>query len=48
MKKGILVYHNNFERGIVENVSPSGSIISVRFKNFGYKAVLSSTLEIIR
>ena len=48
MKKGTLVSHNNFERGIVENISPSGSVITVRFKHYGYKAVLSSSLNILR
>lgn len=48
MEKGILVYHKNFERGIVEKLSPSGFIISVRFKHFGFKTVLNSTLTIIK
>ena len=48
MKIGELVNHNNFERGIIEYISPIKSIIVVRFKHYGYKSVLSSTLTILK
>jgi len=48
MKKGSLVYHKEFGRGIVERKSPSASLIEVRFKHFVNTIVLSSSLKTLR
>ena len=45
--KGKLVFHKELGRGIVENVSPSGSLITVRFKHFIEQVVLSGTLQVL-
>ena len=44
---GKLVFHKELGRGIVEKVSPSKSLVQVRFKHAGKEIVLSSTLQIL-
>jgi len=44
MKKGQLVFHREFGRGLVVKKSPSGSIVQTRFKHFGLQTTLSSDL----
>ena len=48
MKVGVLVFSKNFERGIVERISPSGFLVSVKFKNYGLQTVLSGSLTVIK
>jgi hypothetical protein len=45
--KGKLVFHKELGRGIVENVSPSRSLITVRFKHYAEQVVLSGTLQVL-
>jgi len=47
MDKGSLVYSQDFGCGIIEKISPSKSLIEVRFEDFPQKVVLSSTLELV-
>jgi hypothetical protein len=44
---GKLVFHKELGRGIVEKISPSKSLIEVRFKHAGKEVVLNSTLQIL-
>ncbi len=44
---GKLVFHKELGRGIVEKISPSKSLVQVRFKHTGKEIVLSSTLQIL-
>lgn len=48
MNKGLLVYNKEFGRGIVNKISPSGSLVEVRFKHFGYQVVLSGSLTQVK
>ena len=48
MKKGQLVYHREFGRGLVVKRSPSGSIVQTRFKHFDLQITLSSDLTIVK
>jgi hypothetical protein len=48
MKKGKLVYHREFGRGLVVKKSPSGSIVQTRFKHCGLQITLSSDLTIVK
>ena len=47
MKVLDLVYSKEFGRGIVAKISPSKSIILVRFKSYGPVQVISSSLVIL-
>lgn len=44
---GKLVFHKELGRGIVEKISPSKSLVEVRFKHTGKEVVLSGTLQIL-
>ena len=44
MKRDQLVHHKEFGRGLIQKVSPSASLIQVKFKHLGNQTVLSSTL----
>lgn len=48
MKKGQLVFHKEFGRGIISKISPSGFIILVRFKNFMPRQVINGSLQLIK
>ena len=45
MDIGSLVFSKEFGRGIIEKISPSNSLMEVRFKNFPNVVLLSTSLE---
>ena len=47
MKEGSIVFNNELGRGIVEKISPSGSIVRVRFKH-NTQVVLRSSIRLIQ
>ena len=44
MQVGQLVYNKEYERGIIQKISPSGFLVQVKFQNFGEQILLISTL----
>lgn len=48
MKEGSIVFNNELGRGIVEKISPSGSLVRVRFKNYSTQVVLRSSIRLIK
>jgi len=48
MKEGSIVFNNELGRGIVEKISPSGSLVRVRFKHFTTQVVLRSSIRLIQ
>ena len=47
MRKGDLVFHAEFGRGLVTQISPSRSVIMVNFKHYGVQTVLSGSLTVL-
>lgn len=48
MKKGQVVYSEEFGRGVVDKTSPSKSLVSVKFRHYGVRTLLSSSIQIVK